>query len=66
MIKIDFEYIESETNIFRDAIVLEDNHNLSNEQIEQIKQERIERWLQALYPLTEEQIKDINPSTEGE
>jgi hypothetical protein len=66
MIKIEFEYIESETNIFRDAIVLEDNHNLSDEQIAQIKQERIERWLQALYPLTEEQIKDINPSTEGE
>ena len=44
MIKIDFEYT-TPYGIFRDAIHLEDNHGLSDEQIEAMKQERLNAWI---------------------
>jgi uncharacterized protein YcgL (UPF0745 family) len=62
MIKIDFE-INRDGNTFRDAIVLEDNHNLTNEQIEEIKEKRFQDYLIAIQPQEEEIIEEIN---EGE
>ena len=56
MIKIDFE-INRDGNTFRDAIVLEDNHNLTNEQIEEIKEKRFQDYLIAIQP-QEEEIKE--------
>jgi hypothetical protein len=43
MIKIDFEF-DSEYGKYRDAIVLEDNHGVSDNQIDAIKQQRFENW----------------------
>lgn len=51
--KIEFEMVH-EGAVFRDAIVLEDNHGLSDEQIEQIKQKRFADWLEASKPVEEE------------
>lgn len=58
MIKIEFE-INRDGNTFRDAIVLEDNHNLTEEQIEEIKEKRFQDYLIAIQPQEEE-------SNEGE
>lgn len=44
MIKIDFEYTTPH-GIFRDAIHLDDNHGLSDPQIEAMKQERLNAWV---------------------
>ena len=57
MIKIDFE-INRDGNTFRDAIVLEDNHNLTNEQIEEIKEKRFQDYLIAIQPQEEEINED--------
>jgi uncharacterized protein YcgL (UPF0745 family) len=62
MIKIEFE-INRDGNTFRDAIVLEDNHNLTNEKIEEIKEKRFQDYLIAIQPQEEEIIEEIN---EGE
>ena len=63
MIKIEFE-INRDGNTFRDAIVLEDNHNLTNEQIEEIKEKRFQDYLIAIQP-QEEKINE-DKSNEGE
>lgn len=63
MIKIDFE-INRDGNTFRDAIVLEDNHNLTEQQIEEIKEKRFQDYLIAIQP-QEEEIKE-DKSHEGE
>lgn len=44
MIRIVFEYT-TQYGIFRDALHLEENHGLSDEQIEAMKQERLNNWL---------------------
>ena len=62
MIKIDFE-INRDGNTFRDAIVLEDNHNLTEEQIEEIKEKRFQDYLISIQP--QEEINE-DKSNEGE
>ena len=44
MIKIDFEMTDG-TYTLRDAITLPDNHTLTQEEIEQIKQSRWQDWI---------------------
>lgn len=44
MITIDFEKSDG-TNTLRDAIVLPDNHGLSDTEIEAIKQKRFDDWV---------------------
>ena len=63
MIKIEFE-INRDGNTFRDAIVLEDNHNLTEQQIEEIKEKRFQDYLIAIQPQEEEFNED--KSYEGE
>ena len=53
MIKIDFE-INRDGNTFRDAIILEDNHNLTEQQIEEIKEKRFQDYLISIQPQEEE------------
>jgi len=56
MIKIDFEMTDG-TYTYRDALYLEDDHNLSDVDIEAIKQARFDRWLAAVTapPVIEEE-----------
>lgn len=42
--KIDFE-IETQYGVFRDALYLEDGHQLTEEEINALKQERLDNWL---------------------
>lgn len=44
MITIEFEKSDG-TNTLRDAIVLPDNHGLSDTEIEAIKQKRFDDWI---------------------
>lgn len=44
MIKIDFEF-ETNYGVFKDALVLPENHTLSTEDIENIKLERLNRFI---------------------
>ena len=41
--KIDFE-VEKDGLVFRDAIVLPDDHTMTDEQIEAMKQSRFDAW----------------------
>ena len=47
MIKIDFERTDG-TYTLRDAITLPDNHTLTAEEIEEIKQQRWDNWLKII------------------
>lgn len=53
MVKIDFQF-ESEFGVYRDAIVLPEDHNFTDEQIESIKQQRFNAWLEAITPSDED------------
>ena len=44
MIKIDFE-VETEHGIFRDALHLPDDHSFTDTEIEAMKQERVNNWI---------------------
>jgi hypothetical protein len=44
MMKIDFEFT-TPYGMFRDALHLPDNHDLSQEQIAAIQQERLDNWI---------------------
>lgn len=52
MVKIEFEF-DSQYGVYRDAIVLEDNHGLSDVEIDAIKQKRFDNWLEAVTPKEE-------------
>lgn len=56
MIKIDFEY-DTNYGVFRDALYLPENHGMSAIEIEQTKQNRLNKWIQAITnpPSVEEQ-----------
>lgn len=42
--KIDFER-ETKYGVFRDAIILPDDHNFSDTEIEAMKQQRVDNWV---------------------
>lgn len=44
MIKIDFEF-DTRHGVFRDAITLPDDHQFTAQQIEDMKQARVDAWL---------------------
>ena len=45
MIRVDFE-IQTEYGLFKDSITYMEEENLSEQQIENIKQQRLNKWLQ--------------------
>jgi hypothetical protein len=45
--KIDFEFI-TKYGVFRDALHLPDDHNLTDEQIVDMQSERLNNWLDAV------------------
>jgi len=45
--KIDFEFT-TQHGVFRDALYLEDNHSLSEAEINALKQERLDKWLDVI------------------
>jgi hypothetical protein len=45
MIKIDFEIQNEKYGVYRDALYLPDDHTFSDAQIEAMKQERYDNWV---------------------
>ena len=57
--KIDFSF-DTQYGKFADALILPDNHNLSDEAIDALKQERLDNWIAAVtYVPTEEELAEI-------
>lgn len=47
MIKIDFEF-ETEYGVFRDALHLPDDHAFTDDEIQAMKNERVDNWIAAI------------------
>lgn len=47
MIKIDFEF-ETEYGVFRDALHLQDDHAFTDDEIQAMKNERVDKWITAI------------------
>ena len=52
--RIEFEIVKDDL-VFRDAIELPDDHGLSEEEIEKLKQWRFNAWLDAIVPESAEE-----------
>lgn len=52
MIKIDFEF-QTKFGVFRDALHLPVNHELTDSQINDLKQQRLDNWLKIVDPPAE-------------
>lgn len=52
MVKIEFERLH-EDQVFRDAIVLPDDHGLAESEIERIKEQRFADWIQSISEVSE-------------
>ena len=44
MVKIDFEF-DSQYGVFRDALHLPDDHGMTDDEIQAMKQQRLDNWL---------------------
>jgi hypothetical protein len=44
MVKIDFEF-DTPHGVFRDALHLPDDHGMTDEQIDAMKQQRVDNWI---------------------
>ncbi len=61
--KIDFEF-QTEYGLFRDALHLDDNHNLSEDVIAEMKRQRVDNWL-AIITAPEPETPVIEPVAEN-
>jgi len=62
--KIDFEF-ETAHGIFRDALHLPDNHTLTDDEIQAMKQQRVDNWIAVVTaPPVEEVIEEAPPAEE--
>jgi hypothetical protein len=55
MIKIDFEF-ESSCGIFKDALYLSEDHTLTSDEIESMKRERFESWVNFIDSVSAEDV----------
>lgn len=55
--KIDFEFT-TKYGVFRDALHLPDDHGLSDQQLEDIKQERLNNWIAIIEAPPQEEAPD--------
>lgn len=64
MIKIDFEF-ETKYGVFRDALYLDENHTLTEQEIEATKTERLNNWLNVIEnpPTPESETVEIDGVT---
>jgi len=42
--KIDFEF-ETKHGVYRDALYLDDNHSFTEQEVDAMKQQRVDNWL---------------------
>ena len=55
MIKIDFSF-DTQYGVYRDALYLDDNHNFTEQEIETMKQERVDNWIAVIETPSSEEI----------
>lgn len=60
--RIEFSFSSSEYGTFRDALELLDDHGLSDADIEEMKQARINDWLARISGVTETFTNNLSPS----
>lgn len=53
--KIDFEFT-TQYGVFRDAIYLQDDHDLTEQQIQELKQQRLNNWIAVVEAPPQEDI----------
>jgi hypothetical protein len=64
MMKIDFDFTTAH-GIFRDALHLPDDHTLTNDEIQAMKQQRVDNWIAVVTaPPVEEVIEEAPPAEE--
>jgi hypothetical protein len=62
MIKIDFEF-DTPHGMFRDALHLPDDHTFTDEEVQAMKQQRVDNWIAAVTaPPNEEVVEEVNPT----
>jgi hypothetical protein len=59
MIKLDFE-IETQYGIYRDALYLDDNHSFTEQEIEAMKQQRVDNWIAVIESPPGPESEEIN------
>jgi hypothetical protein len=60
MIKIDFEF-DTAHGMFRDALHLPDDHTFTDEEIQAMKQQRVDNWIAVV---TAPPVEEITPTEE--
>ena len=56
MIKIDFSF-ETQHGVYSDALYLDDNHTFTEQEIEAMKQERVDNWIAVVTSPSKEVIE---------
>ena len=63
MVKIDFEF-DTPHGVFRDALHLPDDHGMTDEQINAMKQQRVDNWIAIVTAPPAEEVVEETPPTE--
>jgi len=63
MVKIDFEF-DTPHGVFRDALHLPDDHGMTDEQIDAMKQQRVDNWIAIVTAPPEEVVEETPPTEE--
>jgi hypothetical protein len=62
--KIDFEF-DTPHGVFRDALHLADDHTFTEEEVQAMKQQRVDNWIAVVTaPPAEEVIEEVPPTEE--
>jgi hypothetical protein len=56
--KIDFTF-ETKHGVYRDALYLDDDHSFTEQEIEVMKQERVDNWIAVIESPPAEEVQDI-------
>jgi hypothetical protein len=63
VVKIDFEF-DTPHGVFRDALHLPDDHGMTDEQIDAMKQQRVDNWIAIVTAPPAEEVVEETPPTE--
>ena len=63
MVKIDFEF-DSQYGVFRDALHLPDDHGMTEDEIQAMKQQRLDNWIAIVTAPPVEETAEETPPTE--
>jgi hypothetical protein len=61
--KIDFEF-DTPHGLFRDALHLPDDHTFTDEEIQAMKQQRVDNWIAVVTAPAEEVVEEVPPTDE--